>query len=105
MAGLCDRSRRSDRDAVIVVDGAGAGRGAPVPGIVVPVFRRALELGFGYAGDVAAERGIVFQRLPRQRIMIVADAKEAAERQPGIGHPAALLVDHDALDRTDLGMV
>src|SRR5665647_825221 len=34
------------RDAVIVVHGAGACRVVPVPGIVVAVFRRALELGF-----------------------------------------------------------
>src|SRR6185312_6751388 len=34
--------------------------------------------------------------------MVVADAQEAAEAQYRVGHPAAQLVDHHALDRPDL---
>src|SRR6185312_13272412 len=91
-----------DCDAIIVVDGAGPGRVTPVPGIVVTVVRRALELAFGHAGNVAAERGFIFQRLPGQRVVVVADTEKAAEGEYGVGHLAAHLVDHDALDRTDL---
>src|SRR3546814_1598832 len=35
-------------------------------------------------------------------MMAVADAEEAAERHVGIGDLAALLVDHHAVDRTEL---
>src|SRR5580704_19267999 len=62
------------RNAVIVVHGASSRRIAPVPGIVVVVFWRSLELVFGYAGTIAAKAGVVFQRLPRQRIIVIADA-------------------------------
>jgi hypothetical protein len=37
--------------------------------------------------------------------VVVADAKEAAERQHRVRQLAALLVDHDTLDRTDLGTI
>src|SRR5450759_693404 len=91
--------------AIVVVYGAGSCGVAPVPTIVVAVFRRALELRFGNAGTVAAKPGVVFQRLPRQGIMIIADAEKAAKAEDGVGNPAAHLVDHDALDRPDLGIV
>src|SRR4051812_247904 len=75
----------SDRHAVIVVDGAGAGCISPVPAVVVAISRRAFQLPQGDAGAIAAERGIVFQRLPGQGIVIVADAEEAAKAQDGVG--------------------
>jgi hypothetical protein len=47
---------------------------------------------------VAAEVGVVFQRLPGPRIVIVADAEQAAEAEHRVRHLAADLVDHHALD-------
>src|SRR6185436_15239922 len=58
-----------------------------------------------HAGDVAAEGGIVFQRLPGQWIVVVADAEKSTEGEHGVRHPAALLVDHHALDRADLVLI
>src|SRR5947199_225736 len=74
------------RHAVIIVDGAGAGGVGPVPAVVVAVSRRAFQLAQGDTGAIAAERGIVFQRLPGQGIVVVADAKESAKAQDGVGH-------------------
>src|SRR4030095_3937514 len=79
------------------------GRGvAPIPPALVGVFGGAAKLVLGNAGDVAAQVGVVFQRLPGQRIMIVADAEQAAEAEHHVRHLAADLVDHDALDVADL---
>src|SRR5205085_8679677 len=88
--------------AVVVVDGASAGRVAPVPAIVIAVLGRALQLSFGNSCPVAAERGVVLQRLPGQWIVIVANAEKAAEAQNSIRHLAADLVDHDPFNRADL---
>src|SRR5664279_830884 len=90
-----------DADAVIVVDGAGAGSVPPVPAIVVAVFGRAFQLLLRDAGDVAAEIGIVFQRLPGQRVVVVADAQESTETQHRVGYLAAHLVDHHPFDGSD----
>jgi hypothetical protein len=46
---------------------------------VIAVFWRSLKLGLGDAGAITAEAGIVFERLPGQRIMVVADAEKAAK--------------------------
>lgn len=41
----------------------------------------------GYAGAIAAKGGVVFQRLPGKRIVVIADPQEAAEApfDPGAG--------------------
>jgi hypothetical protein len=44
---------------------------------------------------------MVFQRRPRQRILIVTNAKKATETQHGVRDPAAELVDHCALDPSE----
>src|SRR5262249_33721412 len=94
-----------DGHAVIGVYRAVARGIAPVPVVVVAVFRRAAELVLGDAGDIAAEPRVVLQGLPRQRIVIVSDAEEAAEAEHGVGPPAADLVDHHPLDAADLSLV
>jgi ParB family chromosome partitioning protein len=97
---------RSDRDnAIIVVDSPGAGLVAPVPVVVGLIFRGAFELLLGDAGTVAAKIGVVFQGLPRQRVVIVSHSKEAAKTQNRVGDLARLLVDHDALDRPYLAFI
>src|ERR1700736_7076075 len=48
-------------NTVIVIHRASSRRGAPVPSVVVAVFRRSLELRFGDARPIAAKPGIVFQ--------------------------------------------
>src|SRR6202023_2423294 len=90
-------------NAVIVIDGAGSGRIVPVPGIVIAVFRRSLQLCFGNAGTIAAQIGVVLQRLPGQGIMVIADPEKAAEAKHGVWASAALVSDHDARDRSDFG--
>jgi hypothetical protein len=94
-----------DRNAIVVIDRTRAGRIAPIPGVIVAELRRALELRFGDSGDIAAEVGIVFQRLPGQRIVVVANPQKSTEAQHGVGHLAAHLVDHNALDGSDLRFV
>ena len=37
--------------------------------------------------------------------MVIADTEKAAEGEHGVRHLAALLVDHDALDRADLVVI
>ncbi len=39
---------------------------------------------------------------PRQRIVFVADAKEATKAQDGVGDAAAALFENNAFDRADL---
>ena len=71
-------------DQQIVDVGVRASGVVPIPSVVVAVFGRALELGFGDAGPVAAELGVVFERLPGNRVVIVAEVEapslEALER-------------------------
>ena len=47
-------------NAVVIVHRTSPGRVAPVPGVVVSVFRRSLELFLGDAGTIAAEFRVVF---------------------------------------------
>ena len=94
-----------ERDTVVVVHRAGAGSVRPVPAIVVAVFGRALKLLLGHAGTIATEVGVVFQRLPWQPVVVIANSEDAAEAEHGIRYPAAHLVDHHPLDRSDLLVV
>jgi hypothetical protein len=48
--------------------------------------------------DIAAAVGIVVERVPRQRNMVVAEPEQAAERHHRIVVLAASLVGHEALD-------
>src|SRR3979490_321159 len=92
-------------NAVIIIHRTTPRRIVPVPGIVVAVLRRSFELIFGNAGAIAAKVGVVLQRLPGQGIVVVADPEETAETQDSVRDLAGHLIDHDALDRSDLGIV
>src|SRR5215203_6156300 len=89
------------RDAVIVVDVAPLRR-IPFPFLASGITRRVLELLVGEVDLVAAELLIIGQPLPRDRIMVLAHSKEAADTHDGVGRLAADLVDHHALDLADL---
>src|SRR3984893_9332009 len=64
-------------------------------------FRGVLELLFGDVQLEAVGLFIVGQHRPGNRIVIRADAEEAAETQDRVGDPAGELVDHQALDLPD----
>lgn len=53
-------------------------------------------------GDIAILVGVIIQRIPRHRIMILAHAEKAAKADDYIGHLAAGLVDHQVADRSEL---
>src|SRR6266567_3366834 len=72
------------RHAVIVVD-ALALRAIPLPLFASRIMRRILELLVGDVDLVAAELLVIGQPLPRNRIVILAEAKEAAEAHHRIG--------------------
>src|SRR5450432_1789150 len=86
-------------DPVIIVNTVSA---LPVPRTVARIFRRALDLFDRDHGLIAAEFDVVFQRGPRQRIIVVADPEESAKAEYRVRNPAADLLNHDALDGSDL---
>src|SRR5258708_24724960 len=88
-------------DFPIVVDVLVAGAIRLLP--VFPLFdlRGVLELLFGDVQLEAVGLFIVGQHRPGDRIVILADAEEAAETHDRIGDPASELVDHQALDAPD----
>src|SRR4051794_40654092 len=93
--------RLREGDTVVGVDAANRGVVTPVPITPFAVFRRAFQFLGGDARDVPAELRVVFQRLPRQRIVVVTEAQKSAEAEHGVGHLAADLVDHHAFDRAN----
>src|SRR6516225_2963168 len=66
------RNVSSDRHAVIGVERAVASSITPIPICLLAISGGTAKLVFGHAGPIAAEIGIIFQRLPGQRIMLVA---------------------------------
>src|SRR5436309_2852511 len=91
------RSVFSPRRSVIIVDLA-----APLPIVPVPtitrVLRRPFELLLGDVGAVPPQAGVILEGLPGDRIVVAAEAQEAAKAEHGIGHLTTSLVDHDPLD-------
>src|ERR1700677_2961706 len=67
------------RQTVVIEHAFAARRAIPVPRVVFAELRRALELLLADIDLVAAELRIVGQQRPRQRIVVGADAHEAAE--------------------------
>src|SRR3546814_9061508 len=88
-------------EAVIAIDGA-AIFVAIFGSLVARIARRARNLILGQVYDIAALVGVIGQHLPRNGIMIAADAEEHAEFKHGIVALARALVDHHIDDRTDL---
>ena len=60
-----------------------------------------LSADIGDSCNVAANVGVVLQRLPRKRIMIVSNAEKSTKSQHAVRDFAAHLVDHHPLDRTN----
>ena len=78
---------------------------APVPTLALVILRGVFELVLGQIDAIATEVGVVFQGCPRHWIVIFAHAEKATKTQDRIHYLAADLVDHHALDRTDLFLV
>src|SRR5262249_23641261 len=89
------------RRAIIIVDLAATRAIFPVPAITC-VLRRTFELLLSNVGAVPTKAGVIGEGSPWDRIVVAADAEEAAKAEHGIGHLAAALVDHDALDGTNM---
>src|SRR4029453_15673698 len=96
-----ERSVFAPRRTVIIVDLAATLAIVPVP-TIARVLRCTVELLLGDVGAVPTKAGVIAEGCPWDRIVVVADAQEAAKAEHGIGHMAASLVDHDTLDGTNL---
>ena len=66
----------------VVIDLFASGR--PVKGGPACRFRRTFQPVRGYPGPIAAKPSVGFQRVPGERVMIVADAENSAETQHGV---------------------
>src|SRR5262245_2046018 len=86
-----ERSVFSPRRAVIIVDLAATRAITPVP-TIARVLRRTLELLLGDVGAVPPQAGVIGEGGPGHRIVVAADAEEAAKAEHRIGHLAAALV-------------
>jgi hypothetical protein len=79
---FCGQNAGSDRDdPVVIVDRPRAGLIFPTPFVVVAVLWRTLQLLFGDAAAVTTQIGVIFERVPRDGIMIISDTKKAAKAQ------------------------
>src|SRR4051812_32642808 len=70
--------------AVVVINLAAIARVAPVRDLATLVARGALQPVLVQVDHVPALAGVVLQALPGNRVIAVADAEEAAERQDGV---------------------
>src|SRR5215475_8364903 len=91
----------SPRRAIIIVDLAATRAIVPVP-ITACVLWRTFELLLRKGGAVPPQAGVIREGLPGERIVVAADAQEAAKAEHSIRHLAAALVDHDALDGSNM---
>src|SRR4029453_17472037 len=85
------------RRVVIIGDLAATLEIFPVPTLAL-ILGRTFELLLGDVGAVAAEASVILEGVPGDRIIVVADAHEAAKAEHSIGYLAAALFDHDPLD-------
>jgi hypothetical protein len=95
----------SDAGAVVVVDRFSPARLVPIPAALVLVLRSVLEMIRGDTHPVPADFSVILQAIPRKRIVVVADAEEAAEAENRVRHAPTRLLDHDALNLADLLVV
>src|ERR1700733_1525964 len=77
---------------------------AIAPSVVAEIWR-VLQLLFGDAGAIAVDRCIVFERLPGNGIMAVTETQKAAKTHHGIGNAPGDFLDHEVVDRAELGIV
>src|SRR3954447_3054372 len=85
--------------AVEVVEPSPVAGIIPVRDLAPLVARGALQPVLVQVDHVAALAGVVLQALPGNRVITVADAEEAAERQHGVLDLARAFVDHEVVDR------
>src|SRR5487761_240540 len=93
--------RSRDRNAVIIIECTVARHVGPIPIALIPKLGSATKLHFRNSGDITTQTRVVFQGLPRQRIVIIAKTEESAEAKNRIGHFSTGLVDHDPFNRAD----
>src|SRR6267143_3173897 len=91
------RSVFDPRRVVIIGDLAATLKIFPVPALAL-ILWRTFELLLGDVGAIAAKAGVILEGVPGDRIGVVTNAHEAAKAEHSIGHLAAALFDHDALD-------
>lgn len=77
------KSASDKRNAIIVIHPANLSRIIPIPITAGGILRCTGKLGLGDARYVAAQAGIVFERLPGQRVIIVADSQEPTKTKNG----------------------
>src|SRR5919201_6232883 len=91
----------SPRRAVIIIDLAATRAIFPVP-TRARELRCTFELLLGDGGPVPTKARVILEGLPGNRIVVAADAQEAAKAEHRIGHLAADLFDHDPLDGANM---
>src|SRR5439155_20101773 len=91
----------SPRRAIIIVDMAATRAIFPVP-TRARVLRRTFELLLGDVGTVPTKAGVILEGVPGDRIVVAAEAQEAAKAEHSIGHLAAYLFNHDPLNGPNL---
>lgn len=74
---------------------------AILPGVIAE-FGRVFELLLRNIGAEAAERLVVSEAAPRDRVVAVAEAQEAAEAHDSVGNTARHLVDDEVVDLTSV---
>src|SRR4051794_33112592 len=85
---------------VVRVDALAVGPGPGGP-LAVRVAGRVLQPLLVEVDHVAADLGVVGQEAPRQRVVALAQAEEAAEGHDRVGHLAGDLVDHEVVHRAE----
>ena len=79
-----------------------AGASAISPGRFVADVACAFQLALIEIDHIAAQVGVVFQDRPRQGMILVSHAKEAAERHDRIGDFSGRFVDHHIVNRAEI---
>src|SRR4051794_12874069 len=85
---------------VVRVDALAVGPG-PGGALAVRVAGRVLQPLLVEVDHVAADLGVVGQEAPRQGVVALAEAEEAAEGHDRVGHLAGDLVDHEVVHRAE----
>src|SRR5882724_4159430 len=78
---------------------------APVEVLVGPERRRALQFLFSQIELIGTERPLVVEPCPWNRQVLPSDPEKAAKAKHRVGNIAAMLVYHQALDRSELAAV
>src|ERR1700722_10942584 len=88
-------------DSVIIVYFAFVGAIAPGRFGADVVCWSTFQLPLVEIDNVTAQIGVIFENRPRQRMILVPDAEEAAERHNSISDFSRRLIDHEIMNRTE----